>query len=156
MKHLKVLLVIFSSIVIILLVSQLQSCKHVPANIDNLPIVCFDTQIQTIYSASCAMPGCHSGSSGEGKEGFNPSNYNSIMKSVKPGDPWGSKAYTIVSSPNNPNMMPPKGHTPLSKEQRTVIEVWILQGAKDIKCDTTIVQTIDKKESSIETSGINF
>jgi hypothetical protein len=121
-------------IVLISMISQLQSCKNKPESIANLPTVCFDTQIQPILSV-CTQ--CHSGNSKQGGGGFNPTNYNSIMKSVKPGNPWGSKLYTIVSSPNNPNMMPPKGHEPLSIGQRTLIEVWILQGAKEIKCDTT-------------------
>ena len=125
-----------SSILFVLIISQLQSCKHEPANLSGLPTVCFN-DVQTIYSSSCGMSGCHSGNSSKG--GFNPSNYASIMKSVKAGDPWGSKAYTIVSSPNNPNMMPPKGHDPLTLKDRTTIEVWILQGAKDTKCDTTSV-----------------
>lgn len=117
----------------ILLMCQLQSCKHEPSNISNLPMVCF-SEIQPILSA-CSK--CHSGSSREGG-GFDPSNYASIMKSVKPGNPWGSKLYTIISSPNNPNMMPPKGNDPVSKEDRTLIEIWILQGAKET-CDSTIV-----------------
>jgi uncharacterized membrane protein len=134
MKRIAILMVSLSYIVLILVISQLQSCKHDPATLNNLPIVCFDTQVQPILG-TCVQ--CHSGSSKGGGGGFNPSSYTTIMKSVKPGDPWGSKLYTIVSDPNNPNMMPPKGHQPLSQEQRTLIEVWILQGAKDTKCNTT-------------------
>jgi Planctomycete cytochrome C len=119
------------SLVLVLFINLLQSCKHEPSDISNLQPVCFDTQILSILGA-CTQ--CHSGNSHQG--GFDPSNYNSVMKSVKPGNPWGSKLYTIVSSPNNPNMMPPKGHNPLSITQRTTIEVWILQGAKETKCDT--------------------
>lgn len=113
------------SLLLFLFVWFVQSCKHEPSNISNLPTVCFDNQIQPIL-ARCAS--CHSGSSGQ--EGFDATSYNSIMRAVKPGDPWGSKLYTIVSSPNNPNMMPPKGNTPLNQEERTILEVWILQGAK--------------------------
>jgi hypothetical protein len=61
------------------------------------------------------------------------------MNSVTAGDPWTSKAYTIISEPNNPNMMPPSGHQAISLQQRTIVEVWILQGAKDTKCDTTSI-----------------
>lgn len=135
LKRLTVLLIIRLT-TLFLFIGLLGSCKHEPDNIKNLPVVCFDTQIQPIFSGSCAMTGCHSGGSRE--RGFDPSNYSSILRSVKPGDPWGSKIYTIVSDPNNPNMMPPKGHNPLTLEQRTLIEVWILQGAKDTKCDTVV------------------
>jgi hypothetical protein len=126
----------FTRIVILFSIAgMLSSCKHEPNNLANLPIVCFDTQVQPIFSGSCAMAGCHSGG-GRERGGFDPSSYSSLMNSVKAGDPWGSTAYTIVSSPNNPNMMPPQGHKPLTLEQRTLIEVWILQGAKDTRCDT--------------------
>lgn len=133
MKLQKILAHFASSIVLMFLIFQLQSCKHDPANISNLPIVCF-SEIQPILS-ECSR--CHSGSS-KGGGGFNPTNYASIMKSVKPGNPWGSKLYTIISSPNNPNMMPPKGNDPVSEADRTLIEIWILQGAKET-CDSIIV-----------------
>jgi len=151
-KRLGILMFFLGSIVLVVFISQLQSCKHDPANISNLPTVCFDTQIQTIFSSSCAMSGCHSGGSGSRDAGgFNASSYASIMKSVKPGNPWGSKVYTIVSSPNNPNMMPPKGHQPLTLEQRTLIEVWILQGAKETKCNTGTTTGTTQGVSQIDT-----
>lgn len=131
MSNLTVSKKIFRLLVLVLLITLSQSCKHEPVSISNLPTVCYDNQILPIFAA-CSQ--CHSGA--DGQKGFDPTSYNSVMKSVKPGNPWGSKLYTIVSSPNNPNMMPPKGHEPLSEVQRTTIEVWILQGAKEIKCDT--------------------
>jgi hypothetical protein len=108
----------------------LSSCKHEPSNVKDLPTVCFEKEILPVFSM-CAK--CHNGG---GEEGFDPSSYSSIMKSVKPGNPWGSKLYTIISSPNNPNMMPPKGYDPISKEDRIKVEVWILQGAKNTQCDS--------------------
>ncbi len=119
------------SLVLLFFINISQSCKHEPPSISGLQTVCYDTQVLPIFAA-CSQ--CHSGNDRRG--GFDPTSYSSVMRSVKPGDPWRSKLYTIVSSPNNPNMMPPKGHNPLSIAQRTTIEVWILQGAKETKCDT--------------------
>jgi len=119
--------------VLALVLVVFQSCKHEPATLSNLPKVCF-SDVQTILS-SCSK--CHGNGLREGR-GFDPTSYQSIIKSVKSGDPWGSKLYTIISSPNNPNMMPPKGYAPVSLEDRTKIEVWILQGARE-KCDSTTI-----------------
>lgn len=124
------------SLSLFLLAFFVQSCKHEPSNISSFPVVCFDTQIQPIL-ARCAS--CHSGNSGQ--EGFDATSYNSIMRAVKRGDPWGSKLYTIVSSPNNPNMMPPKGNEPLNQDERTLLELWILQGANHTTCDTATITT---------------
>jgi len=138
------------SIMLTFAVSQLESCKHEPFNLNNLPTICFEADVQPIYSTSCAMSGCHSGNSKLGD--FDPANYSTLMQSVKPGDPWGSKAYTIVSSPNNPNMMPPKGHKALSPQQLTTIEVWILQGAKETKCDSSKISGVVNPKLQIESS----
>jgi hypothetical protein len=51
---------------------------------------------------------------------------------VKPGDPKGSKLYKIITDISSDNFMPP-GHA-ISKEYRTLIEVWIAQGARQNKC----------------------
>ena len=113
-----------TSLVLVLLPYLLQSCKHEPPSISDLKAVYYETDIAPLLSV-CSK--CHTGSRGEN---FDAASYTGVLRSVKKGDPWGSKLYTIVSSPNNPNMMPPKGYAPLSEIQRTLIEVWILQGAK--------------------------
>lgn len=101
------------------------SCRHDPVGIDKFEAVCFDTQIQPILQSSCGMSGCH-GSGGEG--GFSPSNYQSIMDIVQPGNAAKSELYQVITSVNGGNMMPP--NQPLTKEQRTLIMIWIEQGAK--------------------------
>lgn len=131
MKRLIILMLVFGGSFTIL--SYLPSCKHEPSSLSDLPTVCFSKDVLPALSV-CAK--CHSSGQREG-EGFDPSSYSSIMKSVKAGDPWASKLYTIISSPNNPNMMPPKGYSPVSEEDRMKIEVWILQGAKETTCDST-------------------
>jgi len=130
------------AIVVFLIVASsslfISSCKHDPANLDQLDTVCFESQILPIIQTSCAISGCHAPTgSGEGPSIYD---YSSIMRLVKPGDARGSKLYQVITNINNPEgMMPP--NRSLSKDQRTLIEVWILQGAKDTKCpvDTTPV-----------------
>ncbi len=106
------------------------SCTHEPAGIEDLDPVCFDTQILPILQTSCGISGCHDGSAEE----FQISDYNSIMEIVTPGDPHGSKLYRVITSINGENLMPPKN--PLTREQRTLIQLWIAQGAKNTICGT--------------------
>ena len=101
--------------------------------IDQLDTVCFQSQILPILQTSCGMTGCHS-SNGEGREGFNPSTYQGIMDIVTPGSAAKSKLYQIITQVNGDNMMPP--NQPLTKDQRTLILVWIQQGAKNTTCPT--------------------
>jgi cytochrome c5 len=56
------------------------------------------------------------------------------MQSVVPGDPRGSKLYQVITDIYGEEMMPPD--RPLTKEQRSVIQVWIAQGALETICDT--------------------
>ena len=114
-----------------LLVVWIPSCTHEPSDIEELDTVCFDTQVLPILQTSCGMMGCHDGS----EEGFDASNYQTIMQSVTPGDPRGSSLYTSITNINGEQMMPPD--RPLTKEQRTIIQVWIAQGALEITCDTS-------------------
>jgi len=106
------------------------SCKHDPPGLGELPSVCFDTQILPIFETNCAMSGCHNGSR---KGSFN--TYAGIMKDITAGNPRSSQAYSRITSTWSP--MPPKG-PPLSEEQRSLIYVWILQGANNTVCDTTV------------------
>lgn len=75
---------------------------------------------------------CH-GSGGEG--GFNPNSYSGIIRIVKAGDAANSKLYEVITNSGGEGMMPP--NQPLNKDQRTLILVWIEQGAQNTTCDTT-------------------
>ena len=134
MKSLKILS--FSALLTIIFVFafQFQSCKHEPVGLDKLDTVCFQRDIKSIFIANCFMSGCHSVESHKSELD---SSYASIRRKVTPGNPWTSSFYTVVSNPNNPNFMPPSGHDALSKADRTLIEVWIEQGAQDTHCSST-------------------
>ncbi|NVO11057.1 MAG: hypothetical protein HXX16_13935 [Bacteroidales bacterium] len=106
------------------------SCKHDPMGISQLDTVCFQTQILPILQTSCGIAGCHD-AGGEGGE-FTTDSYQTIMPIVKPGSAAKSKIYQVITAVNG-NMMPPK--RPLTKDQRTLILVWIEQGANNTTCN---------------------
>lgn len=117
-------------VLVALIAVSLPSCTHEPVGIDELDTVCYETQVLPILQTSCGITGCHA--SGSAAEGFDISSYESIMEAVVPGDPRGSKLYSVITDINSENMMPPGN--PLTREQRTVIQVWIAQGALKTLC----------------------
>lgn len=136
MKHLlKYFGVSFFFLGTFLFVFQFQSCKHDPQGLDQMEIICFNTQVAPILVSQCSS--CHGGNRGKGGYVID-SVYDNVKDLVKAGNPWGSKLYTIVSSPNNPNMMPP--NKALSKDQLTILELWIAQGAKNTICNSSNAQ----------------
>jgi hypothetical protein len=113
------------------MVISMPSCTHEPIGIEAMDPVCFDTQVLDILQTSCGMAGCHDGSA----EGFLATDYQSVMDAVTPGDPRGSQLYKVITAINSENMMPPD--RPLTQLQRSIIEVWIAQGANEVLCDTS-------------------
>jgi hypothetical protein len=83
-----------------------------------------------MLQTSCGMTGCHGNGSAE--EGFDVSSYETIMQSVTPGDPRTSTLYRVITDYNGETFMPPD--QPLTREQRTIIQLWILQDAKNTTC----------------------
>jgi hypothetical protein len=107
------------------------SCRH-NADISNLPAVCFERDVLPVFQNNCAISGCHSGQ-GESRKSL--SNYADIVRQVVPGKPFSSKLYNAITG-SGENLMPPG--RPLSFENRTLIRVWIEQGAAQTTCtDTT-------------------
>lgn len=110
---------------------MLGSCKHPTENLADVAPICFQSQVLPIFQSNCGMKGCHDGAK---HEGFSCADYNSVMASITPYDLKNSKAYDAIISTWF-NEMPPKSHSPLTLEQRTVIAVWIQQGAKNTTCN---------------------
>jgi hypothetical protein len=105
------------------------SCTHTP-NIDNLPVVCFEKDVLPVFQNNCAISGCHDGSV-EGRA-FN--TYVNISHGVTPGKPNSSRLYQAITG-SGEQMMPPSG--PLTLQNRTIIRVWIEQGANLTTCNDT-------------------
>jgi putative transposon-encoded protein len=106
------------------------------------PAVTLAADIQPIFTAKCALSGCHAGS--RPQEGMNLSSGQALqntvnvdsmevpsLKRVKPGDPDNSFLYEKVSksNPRSGDRMPQIGG-PLTQAQIDKIRQWIEQGAK--------------------------
>lgn len=114
-----------------MILSVILSCKHESEGIDQLDPICFETKILPIFQASCALSGCHDSPGEESEYVF--TDYTHIMEAITPGDPNSSPAYTsLISASGEEGLMPPG--QPLSKQNRTLIRVWIEQGALNENC----------------------
>jgi hypothetical protein len=121
----------------IIFLALIASCTTDVVILDELDEVCFQDQILPIIQTSCGISGCHDIQGAE--EGFVAKDYNSIMKLVKAGDARNSELYKVITAINSPEMMPPD--RALNREQRTLIQVWIEQGAKNSTCTENPVDT---------------
>lgn len=101
----------------------ISSCSH-EGDVSQLDPVSYTASIAPIMTGNCSMTGCH-----DGGEEFSLNGYSNVMAFVTPGDSKGSELYTVLST--SLERMPPQPANPLTKQQRTLIDVWILQGAKN-------------------------
>lgn len=106
-------------------ISTLTSCSH-DGDISQLETISYSKSIAPIISGNCSTTGCH-----DGREESSFNTYNELMSIVKAGDSRGSKLYKVITSSWDFSRMPQSPRDPLTKQQRTLIDVWILQGAKN-------------------------
>jgi hypothetical protein len=118
----------FAIILAITSILWIASCTHEP-DLTGIPELCFEGDILPIFKNSCAISGCHDGS---GESDLILNSYQNIMEGIKPGDPSGSEIYRAITATSGENKMPPD--QPLSADNRTLIRVWIEQGAKETTC----------------------
>ena len=116
-------------LLIIATVSWIASCTH-DAKITDVPTVCFESEVLPIFTNSCAISGCHDGGGRESQMALN--NYTDISRSVVPGNPNSSSLYKAIISTWGENKMPPD--RPISLDNRTIIRLWIEQGAALTTC----------------------
>lgn len=120
-----------TALLLVVLVSALlsvNSCRHDGIPAEELEQVCFTEQILPIFQNSCGTTGCHDSKSAH--HGLVYTDYASIMKSITPGNASKSKAYQAMTSTFE--IMPPDN--PLPQDKRTLIRIWIEQGAKETNC----------------------
>jgi hypothetical protein len=103
------------------------ACRH-EADISSFPDVCFDKEILPIFLNNCSITGCHTGNGEEMKL----SDYTSIMRGIKAGKPASSSIYKAITTTFGEGQMPPG--QPITLENRTLIRVWIEQGASNTSC----------------------
>lgn len=99
------------------------SCTHEPDGIADIPEICFENEVLPVFQNSCGLSEYHDAASA--KEGYIFTDYNSITKIVKPGDPSSSPAYTSLSA-RGEDRMPPENVLPL--QSRQTIRIWIENG----------------------------
>lgn len=122
---------------------MISSCRHEPELPRNgiTAEICFESKIQPIINSNCAVSGCHDGSDGELPVLIS---YTDIMREVKAGKPGDSKLYEVLTkNQNSEEFMPPRPRTPLTSEQMTLIELWILEGAKNTSCPNEACDSVN-------------
>ncbi len=122
------------------------SCQHDGTPADQMPEVCFTEQVLPIFQNSCGTSGCHDS---RGEAGYVFTDYASIMKAISPGNADKSKAYKAMTSTFQ--LMPPNNALPIDK--RTIIRLWIEQGAKETTCGVPITGGTNPDGSLITKSG---
>lgn len=93
--------------------------------------VYFQNSVLPLVINSCAKSGCHD-ASGSAHE-LILDNYSAILNLVTPREPLSSRLYTTLFTFGE-NRMPP--NATLSANQEGLIYYWILQGAKNNRCET--------------------
>ncbi len=114
---------------------NLLSCKHEAILSDKIPEICFEREVLPVYQNSCGIAGCHDGS---GESGYILTDYYGISHSVVAGKPYESPSYNAIITKYGEGRMPPDRPIPL--EYRTVIRLWIEQGARLTSCPDTTSQ----------------
>ena len=126
--------------------SCLLSCKHEPfgqSAANNLPeqsvscsadTVYFQQKVLPLFVSNCTQSGCHDAISR--KEDVVLDNYDHIISTgkIKAFAPGESKAYKKIIENNFNDRMPPPPSPPLTPEQKNIIYLWIMQGAKNNSC----------------------
>lgn len=131
------------------------SCTHETTLQPNLEeTVYFNTQILPMFQNTCAVSGCHNSVTKE--DGYDLSNYASIIsKGIIPGDATKSLIYKTITGESK--LMPP--NNPLPIDQRTLVKLWIDQGAEETidpgsLIDTTNIDSIPPASFAREVQSI--
>ena len=118
-------------VITVVIVLWITSCVH-NAFIEDIPEICFERDVLPIFQNSCAIAGCHDGT---GESDLSLLGYVPISHAVVPGKPYSSPVYKAIIATSGENKMPPD--KPLSLEKRTIIRLWIEQGARLTTCPDT-------------------
>lgn len=106
------------------------SCVHKP-DISGMPEICFTGEVLPIFQNNCTMQGCHDGT---GESDLSLRTFSQISEGIVPGNPGASEIYKAITSQWEERMPP---NQPLSADNRTIIRVWIEQGAMQTVCLNT-------------------
>ena len=109
----------------------ISSCVHDLGIPSGIPEICFDSDVLPVFKNNCAISGCHDGT---GRSRFTLTTYEGIMHGITAYKPDQSRFYQAITGKGE-GLMPP--NQPLSLENRTIVRLWILQGATHTTCSTT-------------------
>lgn len=115
------------------------ACRHEPEKIAGNPChpdtVYFARDILPLLLSSCAKAGCHDAASAA--DGVILDSYQNVMQTadVKPFDPDKSDLYEVLVETDPDKIMPRPPLPALSNTQIQTVRKWILQGAKNNRCD---------------------
>lgn len=102
-------------------------CTKNKTTADDIPPICetlniaYNDEIKTIIDMSCAVSGCHDGTTGIGDFG----SYNGLLSRLDNGLIRERTIDTPVSSTLH---MPPSGMPELTQEEKDMLLCWILEG----------------------------
>lgn len=120
----------FQSLLILVGVTLLTlSCSHESDMLDSFAEVCFESDVLPVFQNSCGISGCHDGNE---EANYILTSFDGIRNSVVAGDPDASPSYLALTLKGSEGMMPPG--QPLSQTNRTLIRLWIYQGANNTVC----------------------
>jgi hypothetical protein len=135
----------------------MNSCKHEIPGVDPGPVpgpgpqppsvscspdtAYFQQQVLPIFISNCSMSGCHDAVSAE--DGVVLTSYATIMSTggIEAGDPSDSEVYEKITEYDNDDRMPPAPRARLGQQQIDIIRKWILQGAKNNSCASSVCDT---------------
>jgi hypothetical protein len=127
-----------------LLINGLFSCRHETPDLNTYQKICFEKEVLPIFQINCGS--CHTGIGKDSNYDFNTP--IGIQAAVTPGNPIKSKAYQAITTLWGESAMPPS--QPLSEHDRTLIMLWIEQGAEIMNC------TDSNSQSGPPTYGVCF
>lgn len=115
--------------VAVIAVIAISACRHT-VDYNQFPEVKFSTDINPIIIANCTQDGCHGSVN---HEEFKLLTYDDVMNygGVSAGNPHSSNLYSVISTLNKYNIMPPPPIPALSDTQIKTVYLWIAQGAKN-------------------------
>ncbi len=148
LKNISVLLLLPVAI----LSCALNSCTREPVHLYEYDTICFQEDVLPLLQTSCGTSGCHDEQTAT--EGFVATNYESVVKMITPGDAQSSVLYKVITAINSDDMMPPE--QPLTYQQRTMIRIWIEQGAMNTRCfpeDDTTTIPVDTIPEPVDTTS---
>ncbi|MGB8358660.1 MAG: c-type cytochrome domain-containing protein, partial [Bacteroidales bacterium] len=127
--------VLLVRLILVIACCNLISCKHEAVIPANIPEICFEREVLPVFQNSCGITGCHNGG---GESGYTLTDYFGISHSVVAGKPYASPSYNAIIRSFGEGRMPPDRPLPLAN--RTIIRLWIEQGARLTSCPDTTSQ----------------